>query len=134
MDKIWSVLGCEKKRKKGLGRARDLYGGVWAAVRTGKVKVRDWHTAGGDDDATLAADDKNLGETRGERQSLSPLHYVRTVAYRDRCCGISAPRFAHCVSRNACSTAQFRGIGSLPVDLEQTDRSLSSLKVATSQE
>jgi hypothetical protein len=81
-------MECVEKRKKGLGRARDLYGGVRAAVRTGKVKVRDWHAAGGDDDATLMADDKNLGATRGEKQSLCPLHCGQTLAYGDGCCRI----------------------------------------------
>jgi hypothetical protein len=57
------VVACEKKGKKDLWRARDFYSGVRAAVRTGKVKVRDWNAAGGDNDATLKADDNNLDLT-----------------------------------------------------------------------
>jgi hypothetical protein len=86
---VWFVLGCEKKRKKGLGRVRGLYSGVRAVVRKDEVKVRDWHMAGGDDDATLVGNDEDPEFVRNERQYLWRCHRVATRSYES----VTRPRF-----------------------------------------
>jgi hypothetical protein len=72
------------------------------------VKVRDWHSAGGDDDATSRSNDKNLGLTQGERQNLWRCHRVSTRSCENVSRESSTPKSAWHVGQNASGTIELR--------------------------